>query len=203
MVTDSGFPSETRGRRLLRRAAGREPWGGLDIWPSRYGWTHYRLTLHPPGADVRERIQLQVWRALPLIAAGLALVVLCAAGCVVDLAAAIGLAVAAAVAVTAAVAWRTRRVRPLLVSRHGGTEDLGDRLLPVGDMELITHWWDALTTADAALRAGTISVADHELVWAAAWESLRRTPARRMRGTPMDRAEKDRRIRTFGTPSGR
>ena len=164
----------TVGQRLLRAAAGREPWGRLELWPSRYGYAHYRLTVYPPGTSLAERAWLRVWGATPYVGAALALVVVCGAVCVVDLGDAIAAAVLVEFAAIGSVGWRTRRLRPWVHTRQGATEHLGRRLVEHGDMALITASWNRLAAADGDLAAGLLTATEHELVWASVWATLAR-----------------------------
>lgn len=162
---------------LVRLIAGPTAWGRLDVWPSRYGFTRYRLTVLPPGASTVERAWLAVWRSCPVLAAvlgfGLDLVVL-GAGVDGGVAAVAG-GVAAAV-VVAVVGVRTRRLRPLVRSRAGGVDDCAGVPRPVGDMAAIDRWWAVLGAADRAVERGELTRVEHELVWAAAWRDLERAP---------------------------
>lgn len=167
------------GRWLLRRAAGAAPWGGVDVWPSRYGYTHYRITVYPPGTTATERVWLRLWRRWPAIAAGLGLLVVCGAGGVLGVA---GAAVAAGLAAAAALlglARATRRQRSGIRSRQGGMEHVADHPTPVGEMALIAECWDRLVAADRLLASGALTAAQHELVWAEVWEAMRREPRAR------------------------
>ena len=50
-------------RRLLD---GGRTWGSLDVSPSRYGVTRHRLVVFPPGISSDERVLLRLWRAWPI-----------------------------------------------------------------------------------------------------------------------------------------
>ncbi|WP_147392034.1 DUF6611 family protein [Amnibacterium setariae] len=162
---------------LVRLVAGPTAWGRLDVQPSRYGFTRYRLTVLPPGASTAERAWLAVWRSCPVLVAvlgfGLDLVVLAAGADGVVAAAAGG---ALAVVVPALVAVRTRRLRPLVRSRAGGVDDCAGVPRPVGDMAAIDRWWPVLDAADRALERGDMTPVEHELVWTAAWQDLATRP---------------------------
>jgi hypothetical protein len=71
---DSGVEPEdrqsARGAGVLRRAwsrvlDGERAWGSLDVWPSRFGITRYRLVVFPPGLIPVERRLLRLWRIWP------------------------------------------------------------------------------------------------------------------------------------------
>lgn len=164
---------------LIRLIAGDRSWGWLDVWPSRYGFTHRRLVVCPPGTSPTERALLRLWRTWPTIAVatgGLLLLISDAVGLPPDAVGAI--AAAGTAAALLALAHATRRQRPTVRTRFGGTDDIHGTRTPVGDMELIERCWTGLTWADDALRAKTISGAEHELIWSRVWNELAPRPPR-------------------------
>lgn len=174
-------PGSGRTRSALDRLTGGSSWGRFDVWPSRYGFTHVRLIVLPPGTNRSERTLLALWRSAPVLAA------LAGFGALLlgDLAGlpALGARVLGLVAASAALggpALASRRLRPLVRTRLGGVDDVAGWARCVGDTAEIERWSAVLIAADAALRTGAITVPQHEVVWSEAWCALAPRPAARV-----------------------
>jgi hypothetical protein len=177
-VTRTAEPPHARPASLLDRLTGGSRWGRFDVWPTRYGFTHYRLVVLPPGATGSDRVLLELWRSAAVIAAlaGLALFVAAdLAGLRTGPSSVAGLLAGGAVA--SALALVTRRLRPQVRTCAGGIDDAGGRARSVGEMTAIEQWSILLLAADRALQAGEVTAVQHELIWTRAWRALDR-PAR-------------------------
>jgi hypothetical protein len=159
----------------VRLVAGRSTWGRFDVWPSRYGFTHYRLIVLPPGSTATDRARLALWRAAPIIAivAGTGLLAL---GDVAGVPAAgwvVGALAASVVVLGAALA--TRALRPLIRTRFGCVDDIDGRSAAALELREVERSAAVLQGADLALRDGGLTLPQHEVAWGAVWSALDRT----------------------------
>ncbi len=145
---------------------GGRTWGSMDVSPSRYGVTRYRLVVFPPGIAAEDRILLRSWRTWPVwgMAASLILEVIL----VPTLGAGMAMSVAVATllgtgAVVMAMTGANRRlVRTLAVTRMAGTDDPSTQER-FAELQSLAH---QLALADAGLAAGELSAVEHEAqVW--------------------------------------
>jgi hypothetical protein len=154
---------EPRWRRLLD---GGHTWGALDISPTRYGVTRYRLVVFPPGISADDRRLLRAWRTWPVwgtatfLALEMLLVPTIGSGAALGISAGVFLG---AGAVSMAMTGTNRcDVRTLTATRTGRTEDpmFADRF---AELDALAH---DLALADRKLANGQISTVGHEfLVW--------------------------------------
>jgi hypothetical protein len=158
----------------VRLVAGRSTWGRFDVWPSRYGFTHYRLVVLPPGSTAADRARLAVWRAWPIAAAvvGAGLLMACDAAGLPDAACwTVGALGAAVVLLVLSVP--TRALRPLVRTRFGCVDDIEGT--SAGDLRDAEEWALFLQAADRGLQDGRLTVPQHEVAWGTAWRALERT----------------------------
>lgn len=175
VVTSTVEPSRSRAVLLLDRLTGGSRWGRFDVWPTRYGFTHYRLVVLPPGATDADRLLLELRRSAALLAALLAVGLFLAADLAGLPTGTSGLlAAVAGGAVLAGIALRTRRLRAEVRTCDGGVDHAGGREHVVGAMSDVMQWSLVLLAADRALQDGEITVAQHELIWSRAWHALPR-----------------------------
>lgn len=156
---------------LDRLLQGERAWGGLDVWPSRGGVVHYRLTVYPPGTNARERMLYRLWRAWPLVGGMLWLALMLVFAVFGSASQAFLAATVTIAAATVATAWATRgRPRPrrltaLLV------DDVGGRLTAGRFVEL-RNAFEELEAAELRLRAGRISAVQFEVRWSEVFAGL-------------------------------
>ena len=152
-------------RGWLRLLDGDRPWGSIDIRPDRFGVTHYRLVVYPPGISEAERRRVRVARGWPLWGA---LVWVACEIFLSDLAApwvALGISTVACLGsglVSFALAGTPRtRVRTLAAMVMAGHHD------PISGAarDRLEHLAETLTEADERLADGHISPIQHEMVW--------------------------------------
>lgn len=152
-----------RWRRLLD---GGHTWGSLEVSPTRYGITRYRLVVFPPGISADDRVLLRIRRAWPTwgLAAFLILEVLLvpAIGPVASLWISATVFLGAGAVVMAMTAATRGDVRIITAVRRAGAHD------PLAAEQFAQFYVLAheLVEADARLAAGEILPVEHELlVW--------------------------------------
>lgn len=152
-----------RWRRLLD---GGRTWGSLEVSPTRYGVTRYRLVVYPPGISADDRMLLRAWRTWPAwgLATFLALEILLVPA--IGPGAALGIStvvVLGAGAVVMAMTGANRCcVRTLTAVRQAGANDTvaAERFV---EFYSLAH---GLADADRSLAEGEIGAPEHELlVW--------------------------------------
>lgn len=151
---------------------GARVWGSVEIRAGRFGLTHYRLVVYPPGLTAAERRRIRLARGWPLW--GTLLWVVCeiwltgmmSAWPALGLSAAVLLG-AGAVAFAAAGSARAR-VHMLLTTTMAGYDDRATQAACDSLVRLAT----ALLEADDRLSRGEISIVDHELVWWRVYDAL-------------------------------
>ena len=152
---------------------GRRPWGSLDISPTRYGVTRYRLTVFPPGIDSAERRLLRAWRAWPTWGAVLWLLIQLALGSVASPATAFILSTTVYLGIGAVLFGRVAsvraQVRGVCVVRMAGFPDPQGAALYAELRSLAA----ALDDADTRLQQGGLSAAGHEAAWWQVYDRLR------------------------------
>jgi hypothetical protein len=145
---------------------GGRTWGSLEVSPTRYGISRYRLVVFPPGISADDRMLLRAWRAWPAwgLAAFLVLEILLVPA--IGSGAALGISavvVLGAGAVVMAMTGANRcGVRTLIAVRQAGANDTvaAERFVEFYSM---VH---CLTEADRMLADGEIRGQEHELlVW--------------------------------------
>ena len=157
---------------LLRLIDGDRPWGYIDIRPDRFGVTRYRLVVYPPGISESERRRIRAARGWPLWGAlvwviseiWLAQVTGPWTALAVSTAALLGLGL---IAFALAGPGRTR-VRTMVAMVMVGHYDPFSR---VTRDQLEAHA-TLLLEADARLKQGQVSAADHEMTWWQVYEQL-------------------------------
>ena len=154
-----------RWRRLLD---GGHTWGSLQVSPSHYGVTRYRLVVFPPGISADERALLRIWRAWPTwgMATFLVMEILLAPaiGPVAALWISSGVFFGGGAVMMATTAPYRGGVRTMVAVRRSGVDDApaAERFV---EFYVLAH---QLVEADQALAAGEIAPVDHELaVWRA------------------------------------
>jgi hypothetical protein len=152
---------------------GRRPWGSLDISPTRYGVTRFRLTVFPPGIDSAERRLLRAWRAWPTWGAFLWLLTQLALGSVASPGTAFIVSTAVYLGVGAMLFGRVAsvraQVRGVCVVRMAGFPDPQGAAL-YAELCLLAA---ALDDADTRLQQGVLSAAGHEAAWWQVYDRLR------------------------------
>ena len=152
---------------------GRRPWGSLDISPSRYGVTRFRLTVFPPGIDSAERRLLRAWRAWPTWGALLWLLTQIALDSVASPATAFTVSTAVYLGIGAMLFGRVAtvraQVRGVCVVRMAGFPDPQGAALYAELCSLAS----ALDDADTRLQHGVLSATGHEAVWWQVYDRLR------------------------------
>jgi hypothetical protein len=152
-----------RWRRLFD---GGHTWGSLEVSPTRYGITRYRLVVFPPGISCDDRMLLRVWRAWPTwgMATFLILEILLvpAIGAVAALWISATVFLGAGAVVMAMTAATRGDVRTMTAVRRAGVHDplAADRF---AEFYVLAH---ELVEADGRLAADEIPPVEHELlVW--------------------------------------
>jgi len=152
-----------RWRRLLD---GGHTWGSLEVSPTRYGITRFRLVVFPPGISSDDRVLLRIWRAWPTwgMATFLILEILLvpAIGAVAALWISATVFLGAGALVMARTTGSRGHVRTMTTIRRAGVDD------PVAAEQFLEFYVLAheLAEADGRLAAGKIQPVEHEmLVW--------------------------------------
>jgi hypothetical protein len=152
-----------RWRRLLD---GGHTWGSLEVSPTRYGITRYRLVVFPPGISSDDRMLLRIRRAWPTwgMAVFLILEILLvpALGAVAALWISATVFLGAGAVVMAMTAVNRGDVRTVTAIRRAGVHD------PLAAEQFLGFYALAhdLAEADGRLAAGDIEPVEHELlVW--------------------------------------
>ena len=152
-----------RWRRLLD---GGHTWGSLQVSPTRYGITRYRLVVFPPGISADDRMLLRIWRAWPTwgMATFLILEILLvpALGAVAALWISATVFLGAGAVFMATTAATRGDVRAMTAIRQAGVND------PLAAERFVEFYGlaHALVEADGRLAAGEIQPVEHELlVW--------------------------------------
>lgn len=152
-----------RWRRVLD---GGHTWGSLQVSPTRYGITRYRLAVFPPGISADDRMLLRIWRAWPTwgMATFLILEILLvpALGAVAALWISATVFLGAGAVVMAMTAATRGDVRTITAVRQAGVHD------PLAAEQFVEFYGlaHALVEADGRLTAGEIQPVEHELlVW--------------------------------------
>jgi|SRR5271166_408442 len=162
----------TEQRWWSRLLDGTHPWGSFDATVSRYGVRRYRLIIYPPGSSTADRKLARQWRGWPINGALLGLLAVMLLG---NAAASPDTVLALAVAVYVSIG-------ALLFLRAGPARvrvrSMSVILMPKADARerrRYTEWQtlvDMLTRADRLLRAGAISIVEHEATWWEAYDRL-------------------------------
>ncbi|MCV7419408.1 hypothetical protein H7K45_02540 [Mycobacterium yunnanensis] len=154
-----------RWRRLLD---GGHSWGSLEVSPTRYGVTRYRLVVFPPGISADDRARLRIWRAWPTwgMATFLVLEILLvpAVGPVAALWISSIVFLGGGLAMMLTTAAYRGGVRTMIVIRRAGVHDpqAAERFV---EFYVLAH---ELIEADRAFGAGETQPVGHELaVWRA------------------------------------
>lgn len=171
VATGTGRPGLWQ--RIARRALeGGHPWGELDVWTSRYGYTSYCLVVYPPGATRTDRIRFRLMRAWPPIGMLLGIFTVIVVGQTQPLigALAAGAAVFAIGALgSARIAGAAgRRIRTLQTCQG----DAGTSALDRGPQDALDALRAALFDAEQEWRAGRIDAVRFEAVWSEVWSDL-------------------------------
>lgn len=158
--------NSTRTPLLQRLLEGRRTWGTLDVSVGRYGATHYRLVVYPPGSSRDERIALRLWRTFPTwgLATWLVTEVVLMTALTPGLAFTIstGACLAAAATMLALTGHTRGNVRMFTVVRMLGVNDP----TAVPRLNELRELAERLAHADARLAAGELSTVAHEAeVW--------------------------------------
>jgi hypothetical protein len=151
-------------QKLFRLLDSRRTWGSVDVYPSRYGITRYRLVVFPPGMSQDERRLLRGWRTWPIwgtalfLAAEIWLTNTTTGGWALAMSIALWLS-SGAVAFALAGGTRTR-VRTLIAHAMNGVHDeaAANRL---AEMRILAA---ALLAADERRAAGALTELEHETV---------------------------------------
>lgn len=156
----------TTGARWRRLLDGGHTWGSLQVSPTRYGITRYRLVVFPPGTSADDRMLLRIWRAWPTwgMATFLILEILLvpAIGAVAALWISATVFLGAGAVVMAMTATTRGDVRTMTAIRRAGVHD------PLAAEQFVEFYGLAhdLVEADGRLAAGEIQPVEHELlVW--------------------------------------
>jgi hypothetical protein len=169
--TSSTAQTPTSARWWTRLLDGDQVWGSIEVSPPRYGVSHYRLVVFPPGLDRVERRLLRGWRVWPTWGFGLWLFSLCLCSILTS----------AATFVTPTIVWlgagiflfarvgalRTQ-VRTLCVSRIAGYPDQ-QAAATYAEMEALVIM---LRSADKLCEQGRLSITGHEAVWWQVYDRL-------------------------------
>jgi hypothetical protein len=151
---------------------GRRVWGSVDVSPTRYGVTRYRLVVFPPGIDSVERRLLRSWRVWPTWGATLWLLSLIVLSAILP--PGVGFAMSTVVYLgTGAVLFGrvgalNSQVRILSVVRIGGFSDPQTAAMYT-ELETLA---DMLYIADALRDQGRLSATGHEAAWWQVYDRL-------------------------------
>lgn len=172
-------------RGWLRLLDGERSWGSIDIRPDRFGVTHYRLVVYPPGISESERRWVRVARGWPLLGAVVwiisEIVFSPVTGPWTALAVSTGAYVGPGLVAVALAGVPRTRVRTMAVTVMAGNRDpiLGavrDRLEGLATL---------LLEADDRLADGRITAIQHEMVCWQVYDRMSRRAAPGMH--PSDR----------------
>jgi hypothetical protein len=146
-------------------------WGSMDRSVTRYGLTHYRLVVLPPGIDRVERRLLRGWRAWPTWGVGLWLLSVCLCANLAPwarfaLPTIVWLGVG--VFLFARVGPLRTQVRTLYVMRMVGDPDPRSAAIFAEMKTLVTM----LRSADRLHELGELSTAGHEEMWWQVYDRL-------------------------------
>jgi hypothetical protein len=159
-------------------------WGSIDVSPSRYGVTRYRLVVFPPGTDTVERRLLRVWRAWPTWGALLWLTTQIVLDAILGAGAALAVSTIAYLGSGAILFGRVNvlrtRVRTLSVVRIAGYTDSHAAAMFAELKRLVA----ALRHADEQRDRGQLSPAAHEAVVWRVYDRMGETHP----GPPVDQA---------------
>jgi hypothetical protein len=153
---------------------GQHDWGSVDVSPTRYGVTRYRLVVFPPGIGTVERRLLRLWRAWPTWGTALWVLTQIVLGAVISPGEAFATSTIAYLAgglfLFLRVADFRCRVRTLSVIRMVGYTDEGSGALFAEVKSLVAALYDA----DSQRDRGQSSPADHESTWRQVYGRLER-----------------------------
>ncbi|MET0699596.1 MAG: DUF6611 family protein [Mycobacterium sp.] len=156
----------------IRILDGQREWGSVEVSPTRYGVTRYRLVLFPPGIDHIERRLLRTWRAWPTWGALVWLAVQIGLGAFVTPATAFVVSViaylGAGIMLFTRVAELRSRVKTLNVVRMAGYTDEH----AAEAFATLKQVLAALCRADDDRAAGRLSPAEHEALWWQVYDQL-------------------------------
>ena len=151
---------------------GENRWGFVHVQADRFGVTHHRLVVYPPGISAEERRRLRIWRGSPIWGAAVWAVseifLQQWIGPWSCLAISTGLVLALAVVALAKTAGMHTKVRAMTVVTMAGHTDTAtlaarDRLVKMA-MSLIC--------ADEGVDEKTMSPLDHEALWWSVYDQL-------------------------------
>jgi hypothetical protein len=150
---------------------GDQVWGSVDVSPTRYGVTRYRLVVFPPGIDRDERRLLRGLRAWPTWGFALWVLALCVCSTLTPWAT-ITLPSLAWLGIGAYLFARVgavrAKVRTVSVTRVAGLPD-PQGAATYAEMNTLVI---ALRSADDLWKAGGLSTAEHEAVWWQVYDRL-------------------------------
>jgi hypothetical protein len=163
-----------------RRLDGGRAWGSLDIYPSRYGVSRYRLVVFPPGISRDERRFLRWWRTWPFwggvlwVLTGIVLSNAMTPGASLAISTSLFLGTGA---ITFALAGPARaQVRTLYaITMDGYTDDEIEH-----QFARLRSLAGALAEADRQRAEGTLSALDHEALWWQVYDGMAAEPQRGM-----------------------
>ena len=149
---------------------GSRRWGAIDVQPSRWGVTRYRLIVYPPGVTDDERRRLRLWRGYPawgaLMWIASEIVLTHGTAPFTALLISTSATVIAGCAATMRAADTRGRVRTLTVTTVSGYHD-PESVARFGKIKTLVG---VLADADDALRVGTITPVHYEAIW---WDIYR------------------------------
>jgi uncharacterized protein DUF6611 len=170
---NQSIPHEPEGPSWWSRLLdGTHQWGSFDAWVGRYGVRRYRLVIYPPGISTADRQLARLYRGWPITGAVLGLLAVVLFGGVAGSPDTV-LAFAVAVYVSNGAllflrAGPTRvRVRSVSIILMPGARDTREQRRYIECQAVVKM----LTRADHMLRAGAISVVEHEATW---WQAYNR-----------------------------
>jgi hypothetical protein len=156
---------DRRARWWLRLLDSGPIWGALEMFPSRYGVTRYRLVVYPPGTSAEERRGLRLSRAWPVCGAFVWLALMIVLSVTTTPFAALGLSTLLYLgggAVLCAMTGSTRaQVRTINAVLMDGRNDALTITLFAELKSLVS----VLGHADSQRERGEISALDHEAIW--------------------------------------
>jgi hypothetical protein len=166
----------TPARWWVRMLDGQRDWGSVEVSPTRYGVTKYRLVLYPPGIDPTERRLLRAWRAWPTwgaliwLAAQIVLGAFVTPGTafVVSIVAYLG----AGIMLYTRVAELRTQVRTLNVVRIAGYADQHADQHAEEAFVKLKQLVTALCRADDERAVGRLSPTAHEAAWWQVYDEL-------------------------------
>jgi hypothetical protein len=147
-------------------------WGSIQVRPEPYGIVWYKLSVYPPGTDAQTRRWLrarEAWGGGGLVCAVTAAILLMIAlPPVIAIAIAGGLYAAAWVVFDRHAGAARRRTRRLTAMDYGARSTREE----VQRRAHLRGIASTLVDADRSLRAGLITPAEHELLWAGVFDEL-------------------------------